>query len=57
VEQSPRVLVMQILRFDNKQKKIKAKVQFPAKFSLKQFTSESIDRVAEGLPALDFTEI
>lgn len=30
-------------------------MRFPTKFSLKQFTSESIDRVAEGLPALDYS--
>lgn len=30
-------------------------MRFPTKFSLKQFTSESVDRVAEGLPALDYT--
>lgn len=55
VEKSPRILVIQVLRFDNKGKKIRAKVRFPTKFSLKQFTSESVDRVAEGLPALDYS--
>jgi len=50
VERSPRVLVIQVLRFDNKGAKIDAKVSFPERFSLKQFTSESVDRVAWGMP-------
>ena len=54
MEKSPRILVITVLRFDNQGKKINAKVQFPSRFSLKEFTSESIDRVAEGLPALDY---
>jgi ubiquitin C-terminal hydrolase len=56
IEKSPSILVIHLKRFGNDGKKINAKVRFPAKFSLKQFTSESVDRVA-GLPAICFAKM
>jgi ubiquitin C-terminal hydrolase len=49
VERTPRVLSIQVLRFDSIGAKIDAKISFPEKFSLKQFSSESVDRVAWGI--------
>ena len=44
IEQSPRILVIHLKRFDNKGRKIKDAVQFPPSFSIKNFKSESIDK-------------
>ena len=54
IEKSPRVLILHLKRFDNQGKKMKDKVQFPTTFSLKYFKSESIDRLVDGLPTLDW---
>lgn len=57
IEQSPRTLIIHLKRFDNQGRKIKNRVQFPKTFSLKSFKSESIDRIAKGLPALEWADL
>jgi len=52
IEKSPRVLIVQLKRTDKNRRKIKTQLEFPSTFSLTNFKSKSIDRIASGLPAL-----
>jgi ubiquitin C-terminal hydrolase len=52
IEKSPRVLIVQLRRTDKKGRKIKTHVEFPSTFSMTNFKSKSIDRIASGLPPL-----
>jgi ubiquitin C-terminal hydrolase len=57
IEKSPRILTIHLKRFDNNGSKIKDNIRFPKTFSLKYFKSESIDRIVDGLPSLDWADL